>query len=65
MKKIMPRTQIQAKTKSKFVMRKKYMPYYLTLVAYGCQKRIKLVFGPWIIIELMGKVQILWRCLEL
>ena len=55
MKKIMPRTQIQAKTKSKFVMRKKYMPYYLTLVAYGCQKRIKLVFGPWIIIELMGK----------
>ena len=31
------------------------MPYYLTLVAYGCQKRIKLVFGPWIIIELMGK----------
>ena len=53
--KIMPRTQIQAKTKSKFVMRKKYMPYYLTLVAYGCQKRIKLVFGPWIIIELMGK----------
>ena len=36
-------------------MRKKYMPYYLTLVAYGCQKRIKLVFGPWIIIELMGK----------
>lgn len=29
MKKIMPRTQIQAKTKSKFVMRKKYMPYYL------------------------------------
>ena len=55
MKKIMPRTQIQAKTKSKFAMRKKYMPYYLTLVAYGCQKRIKLVFGPWIIIELMGK----------
>ena len=31
------------------------MPYYLTLVAYGCQKRIKLVFGPWIIFELMGK----------
>lgn len=55
MKKMMPKTKAAAKPKSKFIMRKQYMPYYLTLIAYGCQKRIKLVFGPWIIIELMGK----------
>ncbi|MGN0203481.1 MAG: MFS transporter [Coprococcus sp.] len=55
LKKIMPESSGKTKPKSKFIMRKQYMPYYLTLVAYGCQKRIKLVFGPWIVIELMGK----------
>lgn len=55
LRKIMPESSGHEKPKSKFIMRKQYMPYYLTLIAYGCQKRIKLVFGPWIVIELMGK----------
>ncbi len=55
LKKIMPEGSGHNKPKSKFIVRKQYTPYYLTLVAYGCQKRIKLVFGPWIVIELLGR----------
>lgn len=39
--------------KAKLVFRKQYIPYYLITFAYGCQKRIRLVFGPWVIAELM------------
>ena len=31
------------------------MPYYMVTLAYGCQKRIKLVFAPWVIIQLLGQ----------
>ena len=41
------------KEKHKLVLRKQYMPYYLVTLAYGCQKRIKLVFGPWVIADLL------------
>jgi len=52
---IMPKNIQKANNKGKILLRKKYIPYYITLVAYGCQKRIKLVFGPWIIIELLHR----------
>ena len=39
----------------KLLFRKRYMPYYLTTLAYGCQKRIKIVFAPWVVINLLGQ----------
>ncbi|WP_418462594.1 hypothetical protein [Frisingicoccus sp.] len=41
--------------KSKHSFKKKYLPYYVVTAVYGCQKRVRLVFGPWIIIELLAK----------
>lgn len=35
------------------LLRKEYIPYYFITFAYGCQKRIRLVFGPWVIAELL------------
>ena len=39
----------------KLLFRKRYMPYYMVTLAYGCQKRIKIVFAPWVIINLLGQ----------
>lgn len=35
-------------------VKKKYVPYYIVTAVYGCQKRMRLVFAPWIIIELLA-----------
>ena len=34
-------------------VKKKYIPYYIVTGVYGFQKRMRLVFAPWIIIELL------------
>ena len=39
----------------RLLFRREYMPYYMVTLAYGCQKRIKLVFAPWVIIQLLGQ----------
>lgn len=39
--------------KHRLIVRKQYIPYYIVTFSYGCQKRVKLVFGPWVIIELL------------
>ena len=39
----------------KLLFRTQYMPYYMVTLAYGCQKRIKIVFAPWVIINLLGQ----------
>ncbi|NBI09850.1 MFS transporter [Colidextribacter sp. OB.20] len=39
----------------RLLFRKRYMPYYMVTLAYGCQKRIKIVFAPWVIINLLGQ----------
>ena len=39
----------------KLLFRGRYMPYYMVTLAYGCQKRIKIVFAPWVIINLLGQ----------
>lgn len=39
--------------KTKLLLRKEYIPFYVVTAAYGCEKRIRLVFGPWVIAELM------------
>ncbi|MCI8913654.1 MAG: MFS transporter [Lawsonibacter sp.] len=39
----------------RLLFRKQYMPYYMVTLAYGCQKRIRIVFAPWVIINLLGQ----------
>lgn len=39
----------------RLLFRRRYMPYYMVTLAYGCQKRIKIVFAPWVIINLLGR----------
>ncbi len=43
------------KKRRKFVFRKEYKYYYLLTMISGVQKQIALVFGSWVIIELLGK----------
>ncbi len=53
MARLMP--QKDAVKNHKLLFRKQYMPYYMVTLAYGCQKRIKIVFAPWVIINLLGQ----------
>lgn len=39
----------------KFIFRKEYKYYYILTVMYGVQKQIMLVYGPWVLIELLNK----------
>ncbi len=38
-----------------FVLRKEYRFYYILVIMFGVQKQIMLVYGPWVLIELLGK----------
>ena len=39
----------------RFVFRKEYKFYYTLVIMFGVQKQIMLVYGPWVVIELLGK----------
>lgn len=39
----------------RFVFRKEYKFYYTLVIMFGVQKQIMMVYGPWVIIELLGK----------
>jgi predicted MFS family arabinose efflux permease len=39
----------------RFVIRKEYRLYYALVIMFGVQKQIMLVYGPWVLIELLGK----------
>ncbi len=39
----------------RFVYRKEYKFYYILTIMYGVQKQIMLVYGPWVLIELLDK----------
>lgn len=41
--------------RTRFVFRKEYGLYYTLVVMFGVQKQIMLVYGPWVIIDLLGK----------
>jgi predicted MFS family arabinose efflux permease len=41
--------------KTRFVFRKEYGFYYLLVIMFGVQKQIMMVYGPWVIIDLLGK----------
>ena len=39
----------------RFVVRKEYRLYYALVIMFGVQKQIMLVYGPWVLIDLLGK----------
>lgn len=39
----------------RFVFRKEYKYYYVLVILFGVQKQMMLVFGPWVLIEILGK----------
>jgi hypothetical protein len=41
-------------TKPKFVMKKAYTKYYILAMLFGARKQIMYVYGPWVLIELLG-----------
>lgn len=41
--------------KVKVVYRKEYRYYYILTIMYGVQKQIMLVYGPWVLIEILNK----------
>jgi len=41
--------------KTKFILKKEYKFYYILVVLFGAQKQIMMVYGPWVLIELLGK----------
>lgn len=43
------------KSKTKIFFKKRYTFYYILAILNGAQKQIMFVFGPWVIIELLGK----------
>lgn len=43
------------KRSSKLVFKKEYKYYYILASLNGAQKQIMLVFGPWVLIEMLGK----------
>lgn len=51
---VLPREKSGVKN-HKLLFRRQYMPYYMVTLAYGCQKRIKIVFAPWVVIQLLGQ----------
>ncbi len=42
-------------TKAKFIIRKEYKYYYVLVVMFGVQKQMMMVYGPWVLIELLNK----------
>lgn len=41
--------------KLRFVLRKEYNLYYILVVMFGVQKQMMIVYGPWVLIDLLGK----------
>ncbi len=39
----------------KFVVRREYRYYYVLTIVFGVQKQIMLVYGPWVLIDLLNK----------
>ena len=41
--------------KTKFIIRKEYKYYYGLVIMFGVQKQMMMVYGPWVLIELLSK----------
>jgi predicted MFS family arabinose efflux permease len=46
---------IRTNKKVKFIFRKEYKYYYILVIMFGVQKQMMIVYGPWVLIELVGK----------
>ncbi|MEJ8553197.1 MFS transporter [Tepidibacter sp. Z1-5] len=46
---------IKSNKKINFVFRKEYKYYYILVVMWGVQKQIMIVYGPWVLIDLLNK----------
>ncbi|PAB58781.1 MFS transporter [Anaeromicrobium sediminis] len=46
---------IKSSKKINFVFRKKYKYYYALVVMWGVQKQIMIVYGPWVLIDILNK----------
>lgn len=46
---------IKSSKRVNFVFRKEYRYYYTLVVMWGVQKQIMLVYGPWVLIDLLSK----------
>ncbi|KNY25849.1 MFS transporter [Pseudobacteroides cellulosolvens] len=43
------------KKKLNFVFRREYKYYYILVIMFGVQKQIMIVYGPWVLIDLLNK----------
>lgn len=46
---------VTSEHKFKFLFRKEYKYYYTLVVLYGVQKQIMMVYGPWVLIDLLSQ----------
>lgn len=46
---------IKSNKKVNFVFRKEYKYYYTLVVMWGAQKQIMIVYGPWVLIDILNK----------
>ncbi|KPU44440.1 major facilitator superfamily protein [Oxobacter pfennigii] len=46
---------IKQSRKIEFIFRKEYRYYYILVIMFGLQKQMMLVYGPWVLIELLSK----------
>jgi MFS family permease len=49
------KNQPEVERKPKLVFKKEYKYYYILASLNGAQKQIMIVFGPWVLIEMLGK----------
>lgn len=49
------KTPIKENRKLKLIFRKEYKYYYILAIMNGVQKQIMIVFGPWVLIDILGK----------
>ena len=41
--------------KTRLIVRKEYRYYYVLVIMFGVQKQIMMVYGPWVLIDLLSK----------
>jgi len=49
------RDQIPSRRNRAFILRRQYRFYYALVILFGAQKQIMMVYGPWVLIDLLGK----------
>ena len=48
-------SDIHNQKKLNFIFRKQYKYYYILVVMFGVQKQMMIVYGPWVLIEILNK----------